>query len=470
MALSHMPGMAVAVVWKGSIVFAKGYGVRKLGSPGAVDANTVFQLASVSKSVGATVIAREVTKGAIAWTTKVKPNYPGLTMSDPYVTSHVTVADMYSHRSGLRAHAGDQLEDLGFGQAQIASKFRYEPLSPFRTTYDYTNYGMGIAAQSVANAAKLPWWQLSKRDIYTPLGMSSTSSRYIDYVQAKNRAWTHTLVNGKFVVGPVRNNDGAPAAGGVSSSVTDMAKWLRMVLADGQVNGKQLIAPEALNPALLPQMIARAADTPGGRTGFYGYGFNVDTTQTIGTRLSHSGAFSAGADTNYVAWPALDLGIITLSNAYPQGWPEILNAEFGDLVEHGALTVDWQTIYTNAFKALTEPFGALVGKKRPAKPVAARPVANYLGTYKSAYYGPVVVTKRGSRLFITLGANRTTYQLQLWNKDLWSFRPVGETATPGTLSEAKFSKVQGGKPQKLWLEYYSTNDDHTYNSLGYFQR
>ena len=375
MSLSHMPGMAVAVVWKGHVVFAQGYGVRKLGSPAKVDLNTVFQLASVSKSVGSTVIAREVTKGTIDWTTKVKPAYPGLVLADPYVTANVTVADMYSHRSGLRAHAGDLLEELGYTQGQIASKLRYEKLTPFRTVYAYTNYGMAIAAQSVANRLKLPWWQVAKRDIYTPLGMTRTSSRYIDYVKSPDRAWTHRLVNGKFVVGPVRDADGQAAAGSVSSSISDMAKWLIMVLGDGDVNGKQFISQEALKPALLPQEIAHAADTPGGRTGFYGYGFNVDTTPAIGTRLSHSGAFSAGA---------LDLGIITLSNAYPQGWPEILNAEFGDLVQNGAITQDWRALYGNAFAALAGPHGRLVGKKRPAKPVAARSLSAYLGSYRNS--------------------------------------------------------------------------------------
>jgi CubicO group peptidase (beta-lactamase class C family) len=470
MALSHMPGMAVAVVWKGKIVFAKGYGVRKVGSPGLIDTNTVFQLASVSKSVGATVIAREVTKGTVAWTTPVKPNYRDLVLDDPWVTSHVTVADMYAHRSGLRDHAGDLLEELGYTQKQIASKYRYEKLLPTRTQFHYTNFGMAIAAQSVANKAGRSWWTLSQRDIYGPLGMTHTSSRFADYVNNPDRAWTHSLVNGKFVAKTVRNPDYEGAAASVSSSVTDMAKWLSMVLEEGKVNGKQLISPEALQPAVLPEIISRAATTPGGRSGFYGFGFNVDTTETLGVRLSHSGAFSAGVDTNYVGFPNLDLGIVALSNGYPQGYPEVLNAEFGDLVEHGKLTVDWLTIYTNAFKALTEPLGSLVGKKRPAKPVVARPLQNYLGAYKNPYYGPVSVTKRGSRLYLTIGANRTTYRLYLWNKDVWTFTPVGESATPGSISQATFSKPRAGKPQQLWLEYYSSNPDGTYNTLGTFRR
>ena len=98
---SGIPGMAVAVVHGGKTVYAKGFGVREVGKPDKVDTGTVFQLASVSKSVGATVVA------------------PWFALSDPAVTPMVTVGDMFAHRSGLHDHAGDLLEDLGYDRRQV---------------------------------------------------------------------------------------------------------------------------------------------------------------------------------------------------------------------------------------------------------------------------------------------------------------------------------------------------------------
>lgn len=131
MASSGVPGMAVAVVHGGKTVYAKGFGVRELGKSATVDADTVFQLASVSKSVGATVVAHEVGIGTVDWDTPVISKLPGFALADPWVTDHLTISDLYTHRSGLPDHAGDGLEDLGYNRAQVLEKLRQLPLNPF---------------------------------------------------------------------------------------------------------------------------------------------------------------------------------------------------------------------------------------------------------------------------------------------------------------------------------------------------
>ena len=96
MADTGVPGLAVAVVYQGKTVFAEGYGVRSLETKASVDPNTVFQLASVSKSVGATVIAAEVGKGTVAWDTPLIKNLPDFALADPWVTQHVTICLLYT--------------------------------------------------------------------------------------------------------------------------------------------------------------------------------------------------------------------------------------------------------------------------------------------------------------------------------------------------------------------------------------
>ena len=154
---SGIPGLAIGVVWDGKIVYAKGFGVRKVGTSERVDANTVFALGSISKSLSATVVAGEVGAGYVQWSTPIAKEIPGFTLSDPWVGSHVTIADMFSHRSGLPDHAGEGLEDLGFDRAQIISRLRFEPLAPFRTTFGYTNYGFTAGAVAAANAEHVSW-------------------------------------------------------------------------------------------------------------------------------------------------------------------------------------------------------------------------------------------------------------------------------------------------------------------------
>ena len=108
---SGIPGMSVAVVREGRTVFAKGFGIRKAGESAPVDADTVFQIASISKSLAATVVARQVGAGVVAWDSPIVGRLPWFRLGDPWVTDHVTIADMFSHRSGLPTYAGDDLED-----------------------------------------------------------------------------------------------------------------------------------------------------------------------------------------------------------------------------------------------------------------------------------------------------------------------------------------------------------------------
>lgn len=201
------PGMAVAVVHGGKTVYAKGFGVRELGKSATVDADTVFQLASVSKSVGATVVAHEVGIETVDWDTPVISKLPGFALADPWVTDHLTISDLYTHRSGLPDHAGDGLEDLGYNRAQVLEKLRQLPLNPFRITYESTRTSASGGAEAVAAAAGTDWETLSQNTIYGPLGMTSTSSRFADYQARENRTVGHILEDGKYKVGPVRDAD-----------------------------------------------------------------------------------------------------------------------------------------------------------------------------------------------------------------------------------------------------------------------
>src|SRR4051812_36511579 len=111
---SGVPGMAVAVVFEDALTFSGGFGVRELGKDAAVDADTVFQLASVSKSLAATVVSSVVGDGTVAWASRMADIAPGFALHEAWPTQNVSLADLFSHRSGLLDHAGDLLEDLGF--------------------------------------------------------------------------------------------------------------------------------------------------------------------------------------------------------------------------------------------------------------------------------------------------------------------------------------------------------------------
>lgn len=460
-----IPGMAVAIVRGGKTLYAKGFGTRDASKgdtqDNKVDADTVFQLASVSKSVGATVVAHEVSGNVVAWDTPVVSKLPWFTLGDPYVTGHATIADLYSHRSGLPDHAGDKLEDLGYDRRQVLERLKYLPLAPFRNSYAYTNFGVTAAAEAVAAAAGKPWEDLSEEVLYRPLGMAATSSRFADFIARPNRAANHVRVGDKWEPRFQRDPDPQSAAGGVSSSVNDMARWLIMLLGNGTYQGQRIASPEALLPATTAQVVSAPATTPKARSGFYGYGFNVSVASSGRTEYSHSGAFSLGEATNFVVMPSEDLGIIALTNAAPIGVPETLTAEFMDLVQYGQIRENWADLYRQAIGWMNNPEGSLLGKQPPANPAPPRPLLDYAGVYASDYWGPAVVTARDGALQLSLGPKNRTFTLTHWDGDTFTFPVTDENAPPGTISKATFS---GSPAPTLDLEYFDSD------KLGTFTR
>jgi CubicO group peptidase (beta-lactamase class C family) len=331
-----VPGIAAGVVYRDKPIYLKGFGRRGTGKSAPVDADTVFQLASLSKPLGSTVIAGLVSDGIVKWDAPIIKYDPGFAMDDPCVTRKVTIRDMYSHRSGLYEHAGDLLEDMGYDRAGVLHHLRFVPTgNNFRSRYAYTNFGLTEGAVAAANAAGKTWEAISEERLYKPLSMNSTSSRLSDFLARANRARGHVLLDGKWEEKYQREPDAQSPAGGASSSVRDMAQWMRLHLGGGRVDGKQIIAADALAETYRPEMVSNPARDPAtDRAGFYGLGWGVGYDELGRVKLSHSGAFALGAATTVYLLPSEQLGIVILTNAAPIGVAEArVAARLGELIQ-----------------------------------------------------------------------------------------------------------------------------------------
>jgi CubicO group peptidase (beta-lactamase class C family) len=422
MANTGVPGVAVALLYADEVVHAKGYGVREVGSPHTIDTDTVFQLASLSKSIGATAVAALVGKGVISWEQPVHPFAPDLVFSDPWVTEHVTFADLYSHRSGLPGGVGDSLEQFGHSREQILSRLRLVPLNPFRATYAYTNFGMTAGGDTAAKAAGTTFEDMLQEQLFGPAGMRSTSARYADFVARSNRATIHARINGEWVPGPKRDPDAQAPGGGVSSTVTDMATWVRLELAGGTIDGTSIVAADALAETHTPHM---RRPSPTAELGsFYGLGWNVGIDHLGHLRWSHSGAFTNGAATTAVLIPQESLGIVVLSNGMPIGVPEAIADTVIDHAVRGGATQDWPAYWAQQFAALFVEDPAL--SKPPAHPTAARAEAFYTGSYSNDFYGTFEIRSASGGLELVLGPARLTYPLTHWDTDTFTYIPGPE--------------------------------------------
>ena len=453
MSRSGIPGMAVAVVRDGKVAYAKGFGVRKVGEPAAVDADTVFQLASLSKPITGTIVAHQVATGGVSCDTPIVKHLPWFRLRDPWVTTHVTIGDMLSHRSGLPDHAGDDLEDIGYDRRQVLERLRMLPLAPFRITYAYTNFGFTSAAEAVAVAAKKDWATLAEDVLYKPLGMNSTSSRYSDFEKRANRAILHAKIGNVFQPKYQRKPDAQAPAGGVSSSVNEVARWMIMLLQKGNFDGRQVVDSATLMKPMTAQVISAPSSSLEARPGLYGFGFGVSVTSAGRIEIKHSGAFVTGAGTYFSVLPSLGVGIVVLTNAAPVGAAEALAADFMDLVQLGKIERDWFPAYGQFMAPMFVPSGSLVGKPRPEKPEEAAKLSDYLGAYRNDYYGNVEIVRRGEALAIKLGPSTTEYKLDPFDGDAFTFNPSSENQIDGSVSLATF-KTKGARGfRSLTIEY-----------------
>ena len=454
-----VPGFAIGVVHDDEVVWTRGFGVRRMGAPEPVDPDTVFQLASMSKPLTATVVAALVGKGVVDWDDPVVDHDPGFALHDAYPTAEVTIRDLLDHRSGLPGSAGNDLESIGFDRDTIMHRLRLvPPWVSFRGGYAYSNAAFTEGGLAAAKAAGKDWESVAEAELFAPLGMASTSFRYSDFQKRDNAAALHVRWQGAWT--PLVTRDPTPQApaGGATSSVNDMARWMRLELANGRFEGKPVIPAEALAATHVPQT-ARGKNPITGAESFYGLGWALDIGRH-GTVWTHTGAFSQGALTVVKLVPDSGLGIVVLSNAFPNNAPDGLADSFLDLAFDGALAQDYLGPWAAYYAGMFEPDVA-AAKARYATPpdpaTSALPASAYAGRYRNAYVGDAIV-EADDKGALTLrlgptGAERLP--MTHFDRDIFTYFPDSEM--PDRPSEIRFAIGADRRALSITLESLDAN-------------
>jgi len=459
---SGAPGIGIAIVHQDKVVYQKGFGVREVGKPELIDADTVFQLASVSKPITSTILAALVGEGKIDWDDRVIDHDPDFRMYDPWVTREVRLRDFLCHRSGLPDHWGDLLEDMGFERDEILRRAQFQPpASSFRSGYAYTNFGYSEAAYASAKAVGVPWDELAAKKLFKPLGMKSTSARFADYAQAKNRALIHVRVDGKWTPKNTRQPDAQTPAGGVSSTLRDMTQWLRLQAGAGKFDGRQLVAAQALAETHKPQFVFGLSPDQG-RLSSYGLGWNVSVERGGRVFWKHSGGFSLGERTEVAVLPVEQIAIVVLSNGGNTGVPEGLTESFFDLVIDGKLQRDWLEFANRmAAEDAKKEFAAERDYSHlPEQPTPALKPAAYIGKYANALFGEIEVAEKEGGFVLRLGPKAMEFALRHWDRDTFTYQPTGESA--GGPTGVRFAVAPDGKADRVLIEFLDVHGQGTF--------
>ena len=415
-----VPGMAIAIVEDGKIVHAKGYGVRKLGAAGAVDADTIFPTGSTGKAVTAAALAILVDDGKLGWDDKVIDHLPDFRMYDAWVTREMTVRDLLLHRSGLGLGAGDLLyiPRTSRNRRDIVRALRdIKPATSFRSGYAYDNILYVVAGELVSEVSGMPWEQFVRDRIFKPLGMKTAVSDEADRFATANRAQPHARLDprlrglGKQQVLPEREGLGqvAAPAGGLSWSANDWARWMQAQLALGALpagGDKRVWSEASAREMWSPQVPIAIHPYPAPITDItpqfsnYAMGWNVQDYRGVKV-LQHGGAVF-GAIAFVVLVPERKLGIAMEINS------EDVDAMRGlgyEMLDHylGFEPRDWVGNFeTWNRERLAAGLVALEGMKTEARKTSkpSLPMSGYTGRYADPWYGPIAIAERNGALRI----------------------------------------------------------------------
>lgn len=445
------PGLAIAVIKDGQVVFSKGYGVRELGKPAPVDTHTLFAIGSTTKAMTAALVGMLVDENKLSWDDPVIKHLPWFQLKDPYLTREITVRDLLTHRGGL-----GNADYLWYGQSlepqEILSRVRLiEPAYSLRSSFIYQNVMYAAAGAVIEAVSGQTWEQVMRARIFEPLDMRESIATADTLAQQPNVAMPHDMIDGQVRVIQNASVGGVAPAGSVWSSVNDMSKWMQMLLNGGTVGNRLLLKPETVSELFKPQtMVTAAAFYPTARLTkphWTTYGLGWFQQDYRGRAVD----FHTGSIDGMVAIHGLirdeRLGVYVLAN---RDHAELRHALMLNVFDRftGGGERDWSSELKKLYGDLQKEADEGRQKTERKRVMGTSPTLSlnrYAGTYSDPLHGDVIVTYDGSRLRAQYGS-AFVGTLEHWNYD--TFRATWDAAWRGNALVTFFLDTDG-QPSRL---------------------
>lgn len=410
-------GMALAVVQDGEPLVELGLGERRAGVP--VTPRTLFNIASCSKAFTATLIAQLVRDGKLGWDDRAVDRVPGFRMQDPWITAHMTIADLLSHRCGLVTFAGDLLwYGSDYDDQQVLARIERLPIQQrFREQFGYQNLMYmvaGLAAERAAGSGT--WEELVEQRLLQPLGMQDSRASAQRLPADAERAWPHIdgveVLDHEFVA--------CKPAASIYSSVHDLSAWITALVGKDAQGGP---IDEAMRRELWRPHVAMGTGAGASTADLRAYGMGWFLYVEQGKKLVEHDGGMPGFLSKVSLLPADRFGFVVLNNANDGVLNEAIKAAL--LAAHGGGDPD---IVIDRFARIAERVHARDAAARQKREQAripdtapSLPLTAYAGRYEDAVYGPAEIALAGEQLSIELlpSKRRLHGTLSHWHRDVF---------------------------------------------------
>lgn len=406
MAEWKIPATSITIVKDGKPYYSSAYGLKNTAKNLPATVNTLFPIASCTKSFTAAALGILADEGKLDWNKPIKEYMPDFQLFDELATNTVTARDILSHRTGLPRHDFVWLFNNN-DRENIFKNMKYlKPSKTLYAQYQYNNLMYNVAGVLIERLSGKTWENFVREKILIPLEMKSTVLTYPEMFKSPDYAMSYKLESEQMIESGFGSNvDAIGAAGAVKSNAVDMTNWLLMQLQNGKFNGKQIISAKNLKENHTPIQVVYPAEAKYPELGFssYGMGWNMNVYRG-NQRRQHNGSIE-GFRSQMTVFPSNNLGIFITTNtgAVDYNFVNIITNYISDNLLNMS-RVDWN----NRLKKDRDEAKFEEEKKkkeyhanRKMGAMMSHPIDYYAGVYEHPAYGLLQIfkTDKGLRAF-----------------------------------------------------------------------
>ena len=433
-----VPGTAVAVVVDGEVVLCEGFGTRDLASGDPVTADTHFPIASDTKAFTAAMVCVLADEGLVDLDAPVREVIPWFEMHDPHATALVTPRDLLSHRTGLPRHDFVWYGEAGLSLEDVARRLRYLPLSRQpRQTWQYNNLCFTTAGYLTEVLTGQVWQDAVRDRLLTPIGMTATVFDAHDS-SIKALAQPYKAVGESLELQVLPQKSKVGPAGGIVSTIEDMAKWLQARLGAGDV-----LSSDALAQLHGPAMIGGVAAAEFEERQPMGYALGCHVESYRGRRIVRHGGNLVGYSSEVTVVPGAGIGVVVLANLHGTALRDALPVAILDRLL-GLEPAPWGERYHALMSAsLQGKADALAHHTATsAKTQPSHVLADFAGIYEHPAYGTFTITTDGDRLVPDFHGLGDRIRLDHRDHDAWDlFLVEFDQAVPVVFSQGSDGSI-----------------------------
>lgn len=401
---TQAPGFSVAIVKGDETVYSKGFGYSDLENGIQMDENTLLPIASVTKAFTCGLLGQLREEGKLSFNDSPIKYVKELSFYTNELNNWVNIKDLMCHQTGIPRHGYSSILFPTYNKDSLIQRIQYmEPFTGLRQQWYYNNFMYLVQGVVAERITERTWEENIQERFFRPLGMTRSNLSVEELKQSVNRAIGYQIDGN----GTTRKMDYDLAvispAGGVNSSVSELANWLKVWVNNGEFNNEQILPEHFVNEAMSSQSIITPLLPNGERPDMfflnYGYGWMMSSYRGH-YKVFHGGNLD-GFTSNMTFFPSDNIGIVVLTNQNNSALPDLVVNTIADHLLNEE-KIDWAKDYIDEKKQqklAMEEAEKQSTSSRLMNTTPSHKLDDYQGSYFNPSSGKFNINVKGDSLF-----------------------------------------------------------------------